>query len=56
MQRKNSLVYRVLCHKYFRNKDRGEASISSTASYVWLSLLMGKEVVDAGLIWRIGNG
>lgn len=34
ISRKNSLVYRVFCHKYFLNIGHEKAKVTSNASYV----------------------
>ena len=33
-----------------------EVAIPSSASYAWQSILRGREVIQRGAIWRIGDG
>lgn len=52
----SSLVYRVLRGKYFVGGNVLNGSLGSSPSFVWRSLLRGMELIDKGLIWRIGDG
>lgn len=52
----NSLCARVLKARYFANSDFLQASCPKSASYTWQSILFGRDLLQAGLIWRIGNG
>ncbi|KAL5546401.1 hypothetical protein UlMin_006088 [Ulmus minor] len=56
LQRPNSLVARVFKAKYFPYSSIWEASTSSTSSYIWKSLLWGRNLVAKGVRWQVGNG
>ncbi|KAK3211950.1 hypothetical protein Dsin_016656 [Dipteronia sinensis] len=51
-----SLATKVLRGCYFREGNFLNASKISSASFVWNSLMWGKDVLDAGLRWRVGGG
>lgn len=51
-----ALVFRVLKDRYFAHSDTMEASLGSNASFLWRSLLKGREVNKQESRWRIGNG
>ena len=53
---KTSLFYRVFKANFFPNSLIMEAANPSSASYAWLSILRGKEVIKRGAVWRIGDG
>ena len=53
---KNSLFYRVFKVKFFPNNLVMEASSPSSASYAWKSILRGREVIQRGASWRVGDG
>lgn len=50
------LVSKILKSSYFRNSNFLEAKCGGKASYVWRSLLWGKELLAKGCIWRVGSG
>lgn len=52
----DSLVARVFRGKYFPNGHILHASIGSKPSFVWSSLIWGKELMCKGLRVRIGSG
>ncbi|PKA49974.1 Putative ribonuclease H protein [Apostasia shenzhenica] len=52
----NSLMARVLKAKYFHNCDFLMAQASPNSSYIWRSILWGRDLLKLGLRWRIGNG
>ena len=52
----DSLGYRVFKAKYFPFHNPSEAVISPKASIIWRSLMKGREVVNSGAVWRVGNG
>ncbi|KAL5549620.1 hypothetical protein UlMin_004851 [Ulmus minor] len=56
LQRPNSLVAQVFKAKYFPDSSIWEASAPSTSSYIWKSLLWGRNLVAKGVRWRVGNG
>ncbi|KAL9438172.1 hypothetical protein AB3S75_023941 [Citrus x aurantiifolia] len=56
IQNSKSLVVKVLQAKYFKHGKFMEATLSSNPSYVWRSILWGREVILKGYRWRIGGG
>ena len=42
--------------KYFPNGCILDAPISPKSSYAWRSILQGRDVINKGAIWRVGNG
>jgi hypothetical protein len=51
-----SLVASIMKAKYFSNCSIMEASVGSRPSLVWRSILASKELVEDGVLWRIGDG
>ncbi|GMN47639.1 hypothetical protein TIFTF001_016825 [Ficus carica] len=51
----SSLMARVLKAKYISNSNFLEANIGNNASYVWRSIVSGRELLKEGLRWRIGD-
>lgn len=45
----NNLACKVLCAKYFPTSE-------ASSSFLWRRLLAGREVVQKGSIWRVGDG
>lgn len=56
MTPENSLVTKVYKAKYFANLSFLEAGIGRRPSHAWRSILWEREVLEKGMIWRIGNG
>ncbi|KAL5573013.1 hypothetical protein UlMin_022610 [Ulmus minor] len=56
IQRPHSLLSRVFKAKYFHSSTIWHASANSKASYVWKSILWGRNLVAKGIRWRVGNG
>ncbi|KAL6178391.1 hypothetical protein ACLB2K_049909 [Fragaria x ananassa] len=52
----DSLLKRTLKAKYFPSVHFLEAEIGSDASYVWRSLLKGRELLKKGVKYQVGNG
>ncbi|KAL5800553.1 hypothetical protein ACOSQ4_033437 [Xanthoceras sorbifolium] len=52
----SSLAGRVLKSIYFPHGSFLDAATGSSPSFVWRSLLWGRDLVDLGSRWRIGNG
>lgn len=52
----NSLFYRVFKSRFFPNGSIMEASEGRGGSYVWKSILKGREVIKRGAKWRVGTG
>ncbi|KAH9725922.1 putative reverse transcriptase/RNA-dependent DNA polymerase [Citrus sinensis] len=56
IQEPESLVTRVLKARYFKNSSLMQARLGSYPSFIWRSILWGRNVLEKGLRWRIGNG
>lgn len=56
IQNLDSLAAKVLKAKYFKKDDFLSASMGSNSSYVWRSILWGRQVILKGYRWRIGPG
>ncbi|KAH9684606.1 putative reverse transcriptase/RNA-dependent DNA polymerase [Citrus sinensis] len=52
----NSLVAKVLKARYFKHDDFMNARLGSKPSFIWRSVLWGRQVIQKGSRWRIGNG
>lgn len=52
----NSLVCQVFKSRYFRSVDIMEAGLGNNPSFVWRSLIWGRELLKEGIKWRTGNG
>uniref|UniRef100_A0A803QJN9 Reverse transcriptase domain-containing protein n=1 Tax=Cannabis sativa TaxID=3483 RepID=A0A803QJN9_CANSA len=52
----NSLLGRVLHHRYFLNGNLLAAGLGATPSLTWRSIVWGKELLVQGLKWRVGTG
>ncbi|XP_013624410.1 PREDICTED: uncharacterized protein LOC106330501 [Brassica oleracea var. oleracea] len=55
-QRPNSLVYRVLKHRYFKKTTMSKAKRGYQSSYGWQSLLHGRDLLEQGMQYSIGSG
>ncbi|KAK3225473.1 hypothetical protein Dsin_005335 [Dipteronia sinensis] len=51
-----SLAAKTLKACYFPNCNFMEATKKSSGSFLWNSLLWGKDLLEKGLRWRVGNG
>lgn len=56
MQHPDTLLAKVLKARYFRHSDFLHCQLASKPSYVWKSILWGREVIKAGSRWKIGDG
>ncbi|KAL5545509.1 hypothetical protein UlMin_005196 [Ulmus minor] len=56
IQKPQSLFAQVLKARYFPYSSIWEAEALSNASYVWKSILWGRNLVAHGMRWRVGNG
>jgi hypothetical protein len=56
VQNPTSLLGRILKAKYFPMSSFLEASLGNNPSYAWKSIHSAKELLQQGLIWRIGDG
>lgn len=52
----DSLVARVLKSKYWKKGSFMECGEGTRPSYAWRSILHGRELLEKGLVQRIGNG
>ena len=53
---KSSLFYKVFKACFFPNSTIMEAADSRMGSYAWKSILRGRNIIQRGALWRIGNG
>lgn len=51
-----SLLYKILRGRYFRNGDYFKAPIGTNSSPIWKSLLWGRDLFKEGYRWKVGNG
>jgi hypothetical protein len=56
LQEPNSLFATILKEKYFSRGSFLQAKLGHKPSYAWRSLLKARQVLENGLVWRIGNG
>ncbi|CAL9001623.1 unnamed protein product, partial [Prunus brigantina] len=56
LENPSSLVGRILRARYFPNGDFLTAGYGQSPSLIWRSILWGRQVIENGLIWRIGGG
>ena len=51
-----NLSPRILKAKYYPNVDVLKARAGNNPSYTWRSIVKGIEVLNRGIIWRVGDG
>lgn len=56
LQFSDTLAARVLKAKYFPSSNFLHEKVESQPSFLWRSLLKGRELLNLRLRWRIGNG
>ncbi|KAH9728345.1 putative reverse transcriptase/RNA-dependent DNA polymerase [Citrus sinensis] len=56
LQNPESLVAKVIKARYYKNTDFLNAKVGSSPSFIWRSILWGRQVLQKGTRWRIGNG
>ncbi|KAL0415521.1 UNVERIFIED_CONTAM: putative mitochondrial protein [Sesamum latifolium] len=52
----DSMVHKVFGQKYFPSSSFFDAGRSSTPSFTWRSLLATRDILAAGLRWKVGDG
>ncbi|KAK1593032.1 hypothetical protein Q3G72_034794 [Acer saccharum] len=52
----NSLVNRILKGCYFQDSSFLNAKCGKSGSFLWNSLMWGREIIEKGSRWRIGGG
>ncbi|KAA3453480.1 reverse transcriptase [Gossypium australe] len=52
----DSLVAQVFKAKYYSNSDFLNSRLGNSCSYVWRSIWATKDILQRGLIWRVGTG
>ncbi|XP_062021040.1 uncharacterized protein LOC133737519 [Rosa rugosa] len=56
IQDPSSLCARVLKQRYFPNTTLLHARKGGTPSWIWSSILIGRDLLHQGTVWNIGNG
>jgi len=52
----DSLCFRVFKARFFPNCSILKAKDSVVGSYAWKHILSARDVIQKGMVWRIGNG
>ena len=52
----NSLFYRVFKARFFPNGTILEAKEAPSTLYAWKIILKGRDVINKGALWRVGDG
>lgn len=55
IEKPDSLVARIFKARYFKHLDIMDAPIGNNPSFIWRSMMWSKDVLNMGLIWKIGN-
>ncbi|XP_075659063.1 uncharacterized protein LOC142628921 [Castanea sativa] len=56
LHNEGTLFYRIFKARFFPNSSFMEAKELATGSYAWKSILKGREVIQLGARFRVGNG
>ena len=56
MQHPDNLLSKVLKAKYFPRSSFMRAELKAGASYTWRSIMAGRQVLEKGLRFQVGNG
>ena len=56
LHNQNSLFYKVFKAQFFPNTTIMEAKDSRMGSYAWRSILIGRDVIQTGASWKVGDG
>ena len=52
----DSLATKIIKAKYYSSGSFLSVKLGSKPSFAWRSILVGRELLEEGLFWRIGNG
>ena len=52
----HSLFYRVYKARYFPNCSFMDTGLGNNPSYFWRSLLAAREIIQEGVVWKVGDG
>ncbi|PON48182.1 hypothetical protein TorRG33x02_321060 [Trema orientale] len=55
-QNQESLVSKILKHKYFRTKDFLDVNLGTNCSAAWRGIIWGRDGLKVGLRWKVGSG
>lgn len=50
------MIAKVLLAKYCKQNNFLEARVASCASWGWIGILWGRDLLWKGLKWKVGNG
>ena len=56
IQNANSPCHKVFKARYFHDVHLMKARVSSNPFFLWKSLLEGKQIIERGTVWRVGDG
>ncbi|GLT56641.1 hypothetical protein SLA2020_296690 [Shorea laevis] len=56
LQNPNALWVQVLKSLYLSNSSFSEAKKGSHPSWIWSSILKGRDIIQIGTRWNVGNG
>lgn len=56
IQNPSSLTTQIFKAKYFPNSSFVESSLGNRPSFVWRSIFASIELLQQGLVWRVGDG
>jgi hypothetical protein len=56
MELPESLAAKIIKVKYYPNGSLLSAKLGNRPSYAWRSIMVGKELFEEGVFWRVGNG
>jgi hypothetical protein len=56
LQYPESMTAKIIKAKYYPKDSIRNAKLGSKPSFAWRSLLAGSDLLEEGIIWRIGNG
>ncbi|KAL9451486.1 hypothetical protein AB3S75_013115 [Citrus x aurantiifolia] len=56
IQNPESLLTKILQARYFKSCEFLQAKLGSKPSFIWRSILWGRQIIQKGMRWRIGSG